>query len=143
LPRILRARATTPALLRARSGVSKKNTWRSCAFSGSIPSAATAERWSDSGTVSFGSMLSAPLASSSTRASSSSESAGRPFVAVAIVPSPVRNRRPPVATLAQRTDHARRRGEPSSPKRVIPVLEAAGDTGAEQLRDAGRDGVDG
>ena len=58
-----RARTTTPAWLSASSGVSKKKTWRICASSGSISSAATAERGSTPGTVSFSSTLSAPLTS--------------------------------------------------------------------------------
>jgi len=39
-----RARTTTPRLSSARSGVSKKNTWRISASSGSMPSAETVER---------------------------------------------------------------------------------------------------
>src|SRR5215211_7475714 len=67
-----RARATTPAPLSARSGVSKKNTWRICASSGSRPSAPIAERCDSSGTVSLSSALSAPFmrVSSSVRRSS-------------------------------------------------------------------------
>ena len=53
-----RARTTTPFLFNVRSGVSKNDTMRICASSGSIPSDITAERWSDSGTVSFSSTLS-------------------------------------------------------------------------------------
>ncbi len=48
--------------------MSKKNTWRIWASSGSIPSACTVDRWLDSGTVSLSSTLSALL----TRESSSS-----------------------------------------------------------------------
>ena len=46
LPWTRRARTTTPRSFSARSGVSKKKTWRIWASSGSSPSAATAERWS-------------------------------------------------------------------------------------------------
>ena len=73
-PCILRARATMPAALSSRSGVSKKKTCRICASSGSSPSATTAARWSDAGTVSLSSTLSDLRASSSMRTSSSSES---------------------------------------------------------------------
>ena len=73
-----RARATTPALSSARSGVSKKKTCRIWASSGSMPSARTAERWLDSGTVSLSSTLSAPSirASISVRRSSRSGRTG-------------------------------------------------------------------
>ena len=60
-PWIRRARATTPWESSARSGVSKKKTWRIWAWSGSSASAATVERWCGSGTVSFSSTLSAPF----------------------------------------------------------------------------------
>ena len=69
-----RARTTTPLPLSARSGVSKKYTCRICASSGSIPSAAIAERCADSGTVTFSSTLSESLISASMRPSSSSVS---------------------------------------------------------------------
>ena len=44
LPWIRRARTTTPAAFSVSSGVSKKNTCRIWASSGSIPSAASVER---------------------------------------------------------------------------------------------------
>ena len=47
-------------LVDVRSGVSKNTTWRICASSASRSSDAAAERWSDSGTVSFSSTVSAP-----------------------------------------------------------------------------------
>src|SRR4029453_14453257 len=56
-----RARTTTPCLLRRRSGVSKKYTWRIWASRGSMPSPSTVERVEVSGTVSLSSTLSAWL----------------------------------------------------------------------------------
>ena len=49
--------------------MSKNTIWRTCAASGSMPSATMAERCSSVGTVSFSSMLSAPLRSFSISAS--------------------------------------------------------------------------
>src|SRR5262249_7227458 len=60
------------ALSSARSGVSKKKTWRICASSGSMPSASTVARWCSSGIVSFSSTESASLIRSIRRPSSSS-----------------------------------------------------------------------
>ena len=57
--RAARARSR-PARLSRRSGVSKNQTSRICASSGSRPSASIAERCAGSGTVSFSSTLSAP-----------------------------------------------------------------------------------
>jgi hypothetical protein len=54
--------------------VSKKKTWRISASSGSMPNDVTVERWSDSGTVSFSSTLSASSMSANIRSSSSSSS---------------------------------------------------------------------
>jgi hypothetical protein len=65
-----RARTTTPTRLTARSGVSKKYTWRICASSGSIASAFAAERYAPAGSVSLSSMLSDWSASCSIRRSS-------------------------------------------------------------------------
>ena len=73
LPWMRRVRTTSPCALSASSGVSKKNTWRIWASSGSSPSAATVERWSDSGTVSFSSTLSEPRISAMRLTRSSSE----------------------------------------------------------------------
>jgi hypothetical protein len=51
--------------------VSKKNTWRIWASSGSSPRAATVDRWAISGTVIFSSTLSAPSTNSISRIISS------------------------------------------------------------------------
>ena len=56
---IRRTRTTTPASLSARSGVSKKTTWRICASIGSMPARPPPRRFA-SGTLSFSSTLSAP-----------------------------------------------------------------------------------
>ena len=71
-----RARTTTPARSSVSSGVSKKETSRTWAPSGSMPSASMAERWADSGIVSLSSTLSAPCISESISTSASSESLG-------------------------------------------------------------------
>src|SRR5262245_7950575 len=68
-----RARTITPWWYSARSGVSKKYTWRIWASSGSTPSVGAA-RLSECGTVSFSSTVSAPSRSESSSASLSSES---------------------------------------------------------------------
>jgi hypothetical protein len=68
----------------ARSGVSKKNTWRICASNGSMSSAATVERWSESGTVSFSSTVSESLINAMTLVTSSSERRGS-FSRVALI----------------------------------------------------------
>ena len=65
LPWMRRARTTTPALLRARSGVSKKVTSRICASSGSMPSAMNRRAGALRGIVSFSSTVFEPLRSSS------------------------------------------------------------------------------
>src|SRR5215211_2235751 len=77
-----RARTISPRALSVRSGVSKKQTSRICASSGSSSSAWMAERWPASGTVSFSSTLSEPADSASTSCRSSSP-IGRPRVVVA------------------------------------------------------------
>ena len=74
LPWILRARATTPAWLSVRSGVSKKYTWRICASSASSCKFLIAARCSDVGTVNFNSTVSAPFISFRSRPSSSPDS---------------------------------------------------------------------
>src|SRR3990170_7217198 len=58
-----------------------------------MPSATTVERWSESGTVSFSSTVSAPLTSPSSCRSSSSDRATSLFSVVAIVPPVCRSRR--------------------------------------------------
>ena len=65
-----RARTTRPAWFNARSGVSKKNTWRICASIGSSPRALIVDRWAVSGTESLSSMLSALRTVSSSSATS-------------------------------------------------------------------------
>ena len=62
-PWMRRARTTTPARFKARSGVSKKKAWRGCASTGSSPMPLIVARWPIRGTVSFSSMLFAALPS--------------------------------------------------------------------------------
>jgi hypothetical protein len=70
------ARTTTPAWFRARSGVSKKNTWRGWASTGSIGRPWIVERCSDAGIVTFSSTLSASLMSAMTSESWASDRCG-------------------------------------------------------------------
>ena len=70
-----RARRDRPRS-RARSGVSKKKTWRGCASTGSIGRLAIVARCASAGTVSFSSTLSASLISDIIRTRSASDRRG-------------------------------------------------------------------
>ena len=76
-PWIRRARTTTPAWSSARSGVSKKTTWRIWASSGSRPRPRIAARCWSAGTVSLSSTVSEPPSSVISSASFASGMAGR------------------------------------------------------------------
>ena len=118
-PWMRRPRTTTPSLSRARSGVSKKKTWRICASSGSRPSATTAERWSYSGTVSFSSTLSESLSRSSISAICSCERATGVAVGVVVI----------VSSLGQGCSSMPSFATPARRSALLPPPEARGRAG--------------